>query len=91
MPLMTTAEVAEEIAMSQDWVRDHAGELGAIRAGRGGRAPLRFEPEALEAWKRANRIRQPDVGARRRRRSRRSPSGVELLPLPPTEPQRARR
>ena len=83
MPLMTTAEVAAEIAMSEEWVRDHAGELGAIRAGRGGRAPLRFEPESLEAWKRAHRLAPPQATDRPRRRGRRrAPAGVELLPLP---------
>lgn len=84
MSLLTTAQVAERLAMSQEWVRDHAGELGAIRAGRSGRAPLRFEPEAIEAWMSRRRLgpleerlsgRPP---ARRRR-----PSDVELLPIPP--------
>lgn len=83
MPLMTTAEVAAEVAMSEDWVRDHAGELGAIRAGPGGRAPLRFEPESLEAWKRAHRLAPPQSDDQPRpRRERRVPAGVELLPLP---------
>jgi hypothetical protein len=80
--LMTTAEVAADVAMSEDWVRDHAAELGAIRAGRTQRAPLRFEPEEIKAWKRARRLRKPVAVAARRRRPYRPPAGLELLPLP---------
>jgi hypothetical protein len=81
--LMTTGEVAAEIAMSEDWVRDHAAELGAIRAGRTNRAPLRFDPEWIAEWKRAHRVGAPPADRRRRRRVYRPPAGLELLPLPP--------
>jgi hypothetical protein len=89
--LMTTAEVATDITMSEDWVRDHAGELGAIRAGRTERAPLRFEPERIEAWKRLQRISQPVANGARRRRADRPPAGLELLPLPTAAAGRSRR
>lgn len=79
---MTTAEVATEITMSEDWVRDHAGELGGIRAGRTERAPLRFEPEEIKAWKRLHRISPPIADGAPRRRADRPPAGLELLPLP---------
>lgn len=82
MALMTTSEVAAEIRMSEDWVREHAAELGAIRAGRTCRAPLRFEPERIAAWKDAHRLGRPMPAPRRRSRARRAPAGVELLPLP---------
>ncbi|MFN8215143.1 MAG: hypothetical protein U0R71_00965 [Solirubrobacterales bacterium] len=90
MALLTTAEVAAEVQMSEEWVRAHAAELGAIRAGRTARAPLRFEPEAIESWKLAHRIASPVLKAGRRRRIRHSADGVELLPLPPAT-ERGRR
>ena len=83
MALLTTAEVAAEVKMSEDWVRDHAPELGGIRAGRTKRAPLRFELEGIEAWKRNHRIGLPASDRPRRRRSSvRRVDDVELLPLP---------
>jgi hypothetical protein len=82
MALMTTPDVAAELCMSEDWVREHAAELGGIRAGRTCRAPLRFEPEEIAAWKRAHRVGRPAPERRRTRRARRAPADVELLPLP---------
>lgn len=86
MAMLTTAEVAAEVKMSEDWVRDHAPELGGIRAGRTKRAPLRFEPEGIEAWKRAHRVGSPAPDRPLRRRSPsqgRRVDDVDLLPLPP--------
>jgi hypothetical protein len=80
--MLTTAEVAAEMRMSEDWVREHADELGGVRAGRTSRAPLRFEPEEVAAWKRAHRLARPVAEPQGRRRRRRAPAGVELLPLP---------
>jgi len=81
--LLTTREVAGQLAMSEEWVRDHSGELGAIRAG-GPRAPLRFEPAAIEDWKAAQRVAGPEVHViRSRRRRPPAPPGVDLLALPP--------
>jgi hypothetical protein len=83
MALLTTAEVAAEVRMSEDWVRDHAPELGGIRAGRTARAPLRFEREGIEAWKRDHRVGSPTSDRPRRRRPpTRRVDDVELLPLP---------
>jgi hypothetical protein len=83
--LWTTAEVAELIRMSEDFVRDHAGELGGIRAGRGPRAPLRFEPARVREWIVRNRIAneapRPDSTPGPRRNSQ-VPTGLDLLPLP---------
>ncbi|HEX3361814.1 MAG TPA: hypothetical protein VHS74_12540 [Solirubrobacterales bacterium] len=82
MGMLTTAEVAAEVRMSADWVREHAAELGGVRAGRTCRAPLRFEPEGIAAWKRAHRLARPVAQTTQRRRRHRAPADVELLPLP---------
>lgn len=83
--LLTTPEVAEQLSMSPEWVREHAAELGASRMGSSPRAPLRFRPaaiaEALDRW-------QLDIPAARSAAGRPGPrrrshaTGVELLDLP---------
>lgn len=83
MTLLTTADVATELAMSEEWVRDHAGELGGIRAGVTCRAPLRFERASIEDWKERRRVAPPPEPDRHTQRRRpQAPAGVELLPLP---------
>jgi hypothetical protein len=80
---LTTVEVASKIKMSEEWVRDHAGELGGFRAGRGPRAPLRFPPDGIRAYEARQRLAPPEEEKRQRRPGRRAaPSGVDLLPLP---------
>lgn len=66
--------------MSDDWVREHACELGAIRTTDGPGGVYRFEPEAIDEWKARRRI----APAKRLRRPgpAPAPSGVELFPLP---------
>ncbi len=83
--LLTTAQVAGRLSMSEEWVRDHAAALGAIRAG-GSRAPLRFEPQRIEAWKERQRLGAPDFAPPQPRPPRarnREALEVELLPRPP--------
>ena len=82
--LLTTAEVAKRLGFSEEWVRDHAGDLRAIRAGNHPQAQLRFEPAAIDEWIEARRV-APAPAAPRPRRSRKPQSahGVELLPRPP--------
>jgi hypothetical protein len=41
--LYDTRAVARMLAVSEDWVRDHAAKLGAIRVGDSPRGPLRFD------------------------------------------------
>lgn len=82
MSLWTTADVATELAVSEDWVRDHAGELGAIRIGDPRNGPLRFEPDAIDAYKQSRRIRRPPTAPAWPEDRRKIPAGVELLPLP---------
>lgn len=69
--------------MSEEWVRDHAGELGGIRMGHPVRGQLRFESEQIEAYKTSRRIARALVTPPGRRRKLRAPADVELLPLPP--------
>lgn len=79
--LLTTREVAELLKVGEEWVREHAAELGGIRMGRTNRAPLRFEPEIIEAWKRRQTLETPDPPAPPRQRPGRrpTPAGVELF------------
>lgn len=84
--LLTTGDVAAELNIGEDWVREHAAELGGIRAGRGPRAPLRFERSSIEAWIERQRLDPPAAAeARRRSGPKRKPRlqvDFELLPLP---------
>ncbi len=77
---LTTAEVALRLKMSQEWVRDHAAELGAFRAG-GSRGALRFEPSKIEDYKERQRLVPLEIRVSRKRAPR-APSDLELLPLP---------
>jgi hypothetical protein len=90
LKLWTTARVAEEIGFSQDWVRDHAAELGGIRMGHPTRGQLRFEPPRIEAYKQRRQLPEKSATRQRSRRRpgrRRVPTGVPLLPLPGDIPQ----
>ena len=84
MALLTTAEVAVELAMSEDWVRENAAELGGIRMGRSPRAQLRFEPDLIAAYKRRQSLETQGSWEKKPQRPgrRAAPAGVELLPLP---------
>lgn len=69
------------LGMSEEWVRDHAAELGAVRLGDGRRGALRFEVERINAALERGRLGTlPRKRGRRRRASR--VAGVRLLPLP---------
>ena len=41
--LLDTRTVARMLAVSEEWVREHAAELGAIRVGDGPKGALRFD------------------------------------------------
>ncbi len=84
---LSTAAVAQMLDVSEEWVRDHAAEFGAVRLGDRGRGQLRFEHERV--W-RALDERRLEAAPRRRspRRARPRAAGVRLLPLP--EPGRSR-
>ena len=61
-----TATVALSLAVSEDWVRDHAGELGAIRIGDGPRGELRFDLRRVEQAMARRRVGEPPVRRGRR-------------------------
>ena len=78
---LDTAAVARMIDASEEWVRDHAVELGAIRLGDGRRGVLRFELARVHQALERRRLARPSARRSRRRRAPRA-AGVPLLPLP---------
>lgn len=79
--LLDAGQVAVMVGMSEEWVRDHAAELGAVRLGDGKRGVLRFEAgRVLRAIDR--RRLDPPTGPRRRPGPAPAVAGVRLLPLP---------
>jgi hypothetical protein len=85
--LVDTREIARRTGRSRWWVYEHAGELGAVRLGAGSRPRLGFWPSRVDEYLQAGaELRQPlSAPARptpqRRRRARRTSTGVELLPI----------
>jgi hypothetical protein len=82
---LSTARTAEILDVSQDWVREHAGELGAVRVGDGPRGELRFDLRRIERALEARRVDRPAAPAQRRRPGpRRGPRErpFPLLPIP---------
>ena len=70
--LMDTKGVASMLAVSEEWVREHAAELGAVRVGDGPKGALRFDAARVRAALERRRLdrpngRQPRQPARRRR------------------------
>jgi hypothetical protein len=80
---LNTATLAGMLGASEEWVRDHAAELGAVRLGDGPKGVLRFDAARVREALDRRRLADP---ARRSRRSRPGPrrrsTGVDLLPLP---------
>jgi hypothetical protein len=85
--LVDASEIARRIGRSRWWVYEHAGELGAVRLGSGSRPRLAFWPSRVDAYlQAAAQLRQsipapPRARPQRRRRGRRTSTGVELLPI----------
>jgi hypothetical protein len=48
-PLVDVGALAAELGVSRAYVYEHADELGALRLGKGPKAPLRFDPVAVRA------------------------------------------
>jgi hypothetical protein len=78
--LLTTAQVADQLSTSHNFVRAHAAELGAIKLGHSRQAPLRFERERVAEWLERRRLAAAPVPLSRRRRGpRHKPADVQLL------------
>lgn len=85
--VITTAQAADLLAVTPEYVRDHAAELGGYRLPPGGpRAALRFDPDHIRAVVEARRLGQPEPKPEQRRRPgpRRGSHtrDVPLIPLP---------
>jgi hypothetical protein len=77
--LLTVADVGRWLALGEDWVREHAAELGGVKIGHDPRSPLRFTRREVEQWIEEHRLRPPTgVSTTPTRTAER----VKLLPLP---------
>jgi hypothetical protein len=99
---LTAADVAEMYGVHPTWVYARADRLGAFRLGSGPKAPLRFDPETVDAAFKElarNTVELADGGRDedrseppRDRRRRRRPAGdqIELLPIHGVDDRRHR-
>ncbi len=85
--LVDAREIARMTGRSRWWVYEHAGELGAVRLGSGAKPRLAFWPSRVNEYLQiAAELRQSipapaRARPQRRRRGRRTSTGVELLPI----------
>jgi len=80
--LLDTQTVARMLAVSEEWVREHAAELGAIRVGDGPKGALRFDGARVRAALDRRRIDRPKETRRRRPGQRRRSLGVVPAAVP---------
>lgn len=90
--LVDATELAAQLSVTPEWVRDHADDLGAVPLGNGRRPRLRFDPR-LAAERMASRLgsersqapvlAQPSASRQRRQ----APAEFEC-PLLPVRPSR---
>lgn len=81
--MVGTAAIARMVGMSEDWVRDHAGELGGVRAGDGARGELRFDVAVVRERMARRGVAADQLAGEPRRPGPRPPARkVRLLPLP---------
>lgn len=82
MAKLTTAEVAKEYRVSEEYVREHAAEMGGRRLGPSRRSPLRFDTADLDRWWRSLPVGIASPPEKPQRPGpRRIPVGVELFPV----------
>jgi hypothetical protein len=79
--LVDTRTVARMLAVSEEWVREHAAELGAIRVGDGPKGALRFDAARVRAALERRRLGRPRERQRHRPGQRRS-LGLVLAAVP---------
>jgi hypothetical protein len=80
--LLTSQAVARMLGVSEDWVREHAAELGAIRIGDGPRGALRFDTARLRAALDRRRVGRPAEHTWRRAAPRRRSLGIVPAAVP---------
>lgn len=80
--LMDTQTVAHMLAVSEEWVREHAAELGAIRVGDGPKGALRFDLARVHVALERRRLERPKDRQRRHPGQRRRSLGL----VPPSVP-----
>lgn len=80
--LYDTRAVARMLAVSEDWVREHAAELGAMRVGDSPRGPLRFDCAKVLTAIEHRRVGQTEAARSARGAGPGRSRGVRLLPLP---------
>jgi hypothetical protein len=80
--LLDSQAVARMLSVSEEWVRDHAAELGAIRVGDGPKGVLRFEVAHVRTALEHRRLDRPSEKPRRRARSRRRSLAVVPAAVP---------
>jgi hypothetical protein len=80
--LLDTRTVARMLAVSEEWVREHAAELGAIRVGDGPKGALRFDAARVRAALERRRLGRPKDRQRRRSGQRRRSLGLVPAAVP---------
>jgi hypothetical protein len=76
--LVDTQTVARLLSVSEEWVREHATELGAVRVGDGPKGALRFDLARVRVALERRRLERPKD--RQRRPPRQRPRSMGLLP-----------
>ena len=80
--LLDTKTVARMLAVSEEWVREHAAELGAVRVGDGPKGALRFDAARVRAALERRRLDRPKERQRRRPGQRRRSLGLVPAAVP---------
>jgi hypothetical protein len=80
--LLDTRTVARMLAVSEEWVREHAAELGAVRVGDGPKGALRFDAARVRAALERRRLDRPKDRQRRRPGRRRGSLGLAPAAVP---------
>ncbi len=80
--LLDTKTLARMLAVSEEWVREHAAELGAVRVGDGPKGALRFDAARVREALERRRIERSKDRERRRPVQRRRSLGVVPATVP---------